>query len=819
MCTKLLMFFFGVLTCVSLNAQSYKVQGKITTTKLEPIAYASIQVKDIRIGTVTKTDGSYEILLEEGKYDLIVTMIGYMPQTITIVVDKDYTQNIILDEEDQNNLPEVIVKGKARDRSEEIIRNVIRGKESILNASGAVSYKLYIKAVQQDSGTKAKKSKPIQRDTSDINADLNRMAMIEIFASVDYESDNRIKEERTGVKRNGNTDRLFYLSATDGNFNFYNNLIKVPGISESPFISPVSYSGLVAYKFKTLKVEQAGKYKVYTISVKPRQLSNATVEGEIIISDSGWVIKKTRFTFPRYHLPEYDFFEVQQQYNFVQNKAWLITSQQFTYFSKTGKGKLSGQTMALYTDHELNKQFPKKHFGSEVSATAQQAYEKDSAFWQTARVQPLTEKEVRFIRYRDSIYRVTHTKTYLDSIDRLTNKVTWKKIAFLGQAIYNRDKERTWYLPPFASLYQPFAFGGSRISPSVFYAKTYKSRKNISVFSYASYGIRNKDLNGSFQLSRMYNPFNRGFYTLSASRDFQAIFQGDAWINSLKRSNYYLSNNFSTGHGLEILNGLNLFTDLDFAFRRSVSDYKTGTLVDSLLVDILDDNKAIAFESYNAVYGTIRLQYTPGQKYIREPKEKIILGSKWPTFYIHWRKGVPGVLQSKVDFDYLEFGVEQQIKLGIAGISRYSAKTGSFLNKKDLRLVDYQFQRRGDPFLYMNPDEAFQALDSTFALFKQFYQLHYVHEFNGVFVNKIPLLKNLQLREVAGAGFLIAPERNLRYTETFAGIERVFKWPFNPLSKFKVGAYVVSSFANKYSNPVQFKVGMTTWNTRRNKWR
>jgi hypothetical protein len=96
---------------------------------------------------------------------------------------------------------------------------------------------------------------------------------------------------------------------------------------------------------------------------------------------------------------------------------------------------------------------------------------------------------------------------------------------------------------------------------------------------------------------------------------------------------------------------------------------------------------------------------------------------------------------------------------------------------------------------------------------------HYMHEFNGALLNKIPLLKKLQLREVAGGGFLIAPERSLRYVEGFAGIERVFKWPFNPLSKFKLGVYVVGSAANKFNNPVQFKIGITSWDRRTNKWR
>ncbi len=218
------------------------------------------------------------------------------------------------------------------------------------------------------------------------------------------------------------------------------------------------------------------------------------------------------------------------------------------------------------------------------------------------------------------------------------------------------------------------------------------------------------------------------------------------------------------------------------------------------------------------MYGKVRLQYTPKQRYLREPKEKVILGSVWPTFYVTLRKGLPSILNSQVNFDYLELGMEQQLNLGLLGNTRYTVKTGSFINQRKLQLIDYQFQRKGDPFLYMNPDEAFQSLDSTFPLFKRFYQGHLVHELNGALLNKIPLLKKLQLREVAGAGFLLAPERNLRYAEVFTGVERVFKWPFNPLTKFKIGAYVVGSVANKFSNPIRFKVGLTTWDIERNKW-
>ena len=71
---------------------------------------------------------------------------------------------------------------------------------------------------------------------------------------------------------------------------------------------------------------------------------------------------------------------------------------------------------------------------------------------------------------------------------------------------------------------------------------------------------------------------------------------------------------------------------------------------------------------------------------------------------------------------------------------------------------------------------------------------------------------------MAGAGFLIAPERKLRYGELFAGIERVFRVPFNPLIRFKLGVYAVGSASNQFRNPVMFKIGITTWDKIRNRW-
>ncbi|MDQ3278461.1 MAG: DUF5686 and carboxypeptidase regulatory-like domain-containing protein, partial [Bacteroidota bacterium] len=791
---RFFLFFFAMASALGIEAQVVKVHGRITNNRMEPLANVSVHLKTSSVGTLSKEDGSYELYISKGTYEIVVSMVGYKTTLLPVTVNDELLQNIILqDDEEKNLLSEVVIKVKLKDRADEIMKTLVEKKDSISSVVKDYSYKAYIKAVQRDSSFSDKEGSVAEPTVSVIK---------EILLKVDKDAANRIKEERLGVKISGPDKLLFYTTTTDGEFNFYNNLISVPRLSPTPFVSPVSNTGLLAYKFKTIRIERHGREKLYTISVRPRALTNATLEGELTVSDSTWNILYARFRFPAYHLQEYSFFEVEQQYDYVAEKAWMLNQQKFTYYADGRNKRVTGQTVVNYSDYELSKQFSRKHFTSEVSVTREAAYHRDSTFWRDARREILSTKEAEFIRNRDSLFAITQTEWYKDSIAAEISRITWKKIGFFGQTLYNRQKERSWYLPPLISLYSPFAFGGGRINAAVGYGKFYPNRKNLFINTSLSYGLRNKDVNGSFDINRMYNPFNRGYYTITAKREFQFIFEGDAYINMIKRSNIYLNNEVGIGHGLEIANGLFLRNELGMALRRSVSNYKTGNLVDSLLGDVLDNNQPIPFEPYNALYGKVRLEYTPFQQYSREPLEKVILGSKWPTLFVEWRKGFKNILASDVDFDYLEAGLQQQVNMGLLGVSKYTVKTGSFLNTADLRLIDYKFQRRGDPFLFMNPHNSFQALDSTFHTIKRFYEGHLVHEFNGFLLNKIPLLKKLQLREIAGTGFLITKERNLRYAELFFGVERAFQSPFNPLDKFKLGIYVTTSVANQFSNPI-----------------
>lgn len=813
---KRLLFFycFTIAFVFAAQAQEFMLSGKITNTKLEPIAYASVHIKELQTGTTTDNNGNFKLQLEAGKYDVIIDMMGYQSQVLTVIVIKDYTLNIILEQEKAKMLGSVEIIGSRKDHAEDIVRNVINHKEELLQKAGNYSSNIYIKATDLNNYKDSKKAK----DTSltKEQKELSGMNMAEIYLTTDHEYPNKIKEERTGVKIRGNSESLFYLTTTDGDFNFYNNLVQLPALSAMPMLSPISNSGLIAYKYKTLRTRKEHNRIIYTIRVTPGKLGNALVTGEMEIMDSAWVMLSSHFELPKFHLIEYDFFSVDQQYEWVNEKAWMPVRIEFTYITKAGTSSLSGNTLAVFSDYKVDTSFAKKHFSTEVSSTAQQAYERDSSFWETIRKEPLTAKELAFINFKDSIKRAHSEVAYLDSVDNYNNRITLKKLFIEGVDNHNWRKERTMVFATIPDLYQPLQLGGGRIGYNFFLFKRYPNKKSITLSTRSSYGFRNKDVQGAISFSKLYNPFSRGSYFINVGREFGQIFAGDAWINQLKRSNIYLKQGIEFGHDLELMNGLVLYNKLEYTGRSSVADYKTNDRLDSSFIGRgLSNNQAVKFEPYNAFYNTIGLQYTPFQKYIREPKEKIILGSKWPTFGVSWRKGLPQFLGSKINFDYLEFGITQKLKLGLAGESRYTFISGTFLNRKDLRLVDYKYMRRGDPWLFLNPTLSFQALDSSFPVFKRFYEGHYLHQFHGSIINKIPFLKKLNLLEVAGGGILYVPERNLRYGELFFGVEKIIRfWR----DRYKIGGYIVTSAANKFSNPIQFKIGIEMFNKRRNSW-
>jgi hypothetical protein len=135
------------------------------------------------------------------------------------------------------------------------------------------------------------------------------------------------------------------------------------------------------------------------------------------------------------------------------------------------KRKLKGITQVAYSNWQFNPDFPEKFFSNELGVTTEEAYERDSTYWDKIRPDPLTPEEQRKKFVQDSLTAIYTSEHYLDSVDAVFNKITFLKVLWFGIENRNRHKKQQWYFSSLADLWEPVAAGGMRIGPGFQYFK------------------------------------------------------------------------------------------------------------------------------------------------------------------------------------------------------------------------------------------------------------------------------------------------------------------------------------------------------------
>jgi len=821
-------FLGGILIFVSSSVKAQSISGRIVDENNNPIPYANIFIQEENSGVSSNAGGEYFITIDPGFYNFVVSSMGYKTQKFGIQVpDKPMKMDFQLTSS-AIELNEVEVKVKRRDPAYEIIQKVIENKEKSRTTLNSARTQIYLKASEVVDRKKKKEAgppkeeDPDEKKTGDIDpfeearkkelARLEQINLVEMQLTLNYLYPDQYKEERTAYKRYGASAGLFIPVFSETDFNFYYNLVHLKGISEVPMISPISRTAIVSYKYKleqTLKEE--GKV-VYKIKVSARKAGDATCNGFLFINDSTWNINRLELTLHKGGLKFFDDFTIRQEYKEVEEGLWIPHRQEFDYVTKSGKSTFRGNTVLVYSQFERNYAFPSKFFGNEVAVTTAEAYKKDSAFWNHTRPAPLTEDQYKMIRHRDSVEAVLNSKKYQDSIQAKFNRVTVGEVLYHGVGFRNYENKSSFYISGLLNILDFAVVGGFRLGPHASYFRKFENERWIATRGSINMGIKNNDLQGASSIWALYNPYRLAWGGLSVGRQFQSINSFDAYLNQLSISNYILHDYVEVRHRKELFNGFYIQTDANFADRSSVRGYDAT----SPLQYIIDEDDPIDFRGYQATITHLNFSYTPFQKFMTEPNRKIVLGSKWPTFHFTHRKGWKDIFGSDVDFDYVEFMVDQKIPLGTLGTSKYTIQFGKFANSKTLPFVDLKRFRQSDRYLMSAPMHSFQLLDTALNTTDWFLEAHYMHHFNGAMINNIPLVKKLKLRTVAGAGFMWIRENNYRHQEVLGGVERIFK--VGPRRRLKLGLYGVVSESNFSAPRADWKVSIDLIDTWKRDW-
>lgn len=791
-------------------AQIYhSVHGYVFSFQNEPLQNASVRIFDLQTGTQTNADGQYELQLEQGLHRISVSYLGYIPQTIELVIDSAVVYNFFL-EPDEKVLSEVVINVKKKDYSYEVIRNVIENKERWQNQYQNLSSQTYVKAIEEIQTLKPPKEE--EENTNPFMADsLPNLNYFEANIIRYEETSGKHKEERTGVKKFGDINDLYYTSTTDGQFDLYQNLQVIKKLGENALISPFSTIGYLGYKFKLLETYHNGERLVHRIQVKPKDLGNSLYEGEVEVLDGLWAIHKVKLSVPKRLLIEYNSFSLEQEYELVKGKR-VLTKEAFKWALKGGGQTKKGRTEVSHSNFVFDSTYARNFFGPEVGLTTAEAYKRDSSYWESIRPKPLNSTERAVVKAKELEEIRLNSKEYLDSIDAVYNRVTPLKVLWSGVGHINRANKTDWRFGSLPELLNPVAIGGWRVQYRIQYMKRFENRKRLEINPYLNYGFLNKDLRGFVNFNFLYNPIRQSSIFASAGQGFEVI-NGNATLGDLvKRNNFYINTGLIISHRTELFNGFYLNSRLDWNKREDFGDFQFAKLGN----DFFESNEPASFPTTRIVKPQIRIDYTPGQKYLREPNEKIVLGSRWPTFSLRSSFGLnaDGKKLSKA-FNYTEFNVSQYFNVGILGTSEYRIALGKFMDTTRLAPMDYQYQRGGDPIWFSPSMYTYQLIPQTFATFNWFFESHYEHQFNGFLTSKLPLLNKTGINTVAGAGLLYVPERKYQYSELYGGANRVFRLG---KSRFRLGAYYVISQSNKDGFRSGFKFSLEPYNREKNTW-
>ena len=606
---------------------------------------------------------------------------------------------------------------------------------------------------------------------------------------------------------------VFFDQAESWEFNFYKNTMTKDMLTAQPLVSPLSSAGAANYRYEYAGLKYIDSCKVYILKIDPVFPNDALFEGYISFYDSSFAIDQVDLEINPGALLYCESFHIMQKYKKPKGNESIPVETLIEYTIKEGKRNIKTTALCVHMESTTSPDsMSYRNRAGEVRFYEPFALERDSAYWDSCRMVPLSPLEISYSKEIDSLRRWYGSDEFQFRIDSTFNEISLLRVLFRGIGQRNSKKQTRWYINPVVSQLNFFGIGGYRHNLSGSFRKRFTNEFLLETDGMIDYGFRNNDVCGRVGFGLTYVPqkFVRTFVRFGDYYDM--INQGASISQIFSRSNFVRTKTFAISQRMEVINGLFAELSFNYSFQKPINDLELANWSNSLFGDL---NDPIDFDLYNKSEIRLDLVYRIKQKYMMKGRRKILLGSKWPDITFVWRKGFPGFLHSEVNFDYLEFGFKDYMKLNRWGTSNYAFSVGSFVNRANLRVVEHKYFRGSDMYFFSDPTRSFQLLGPTLSSSSAFMQGNYIHHFDGMILGKVPFLSKLNVNLAGGTGFLFMEQNHFRHFEFFAGIEKRIRIRDEI---FRLGFYGVTADNNFSDAVLTWKIGINFFDSYSRKW-
>ncbi len=593
-------------------------------------------------------------------------------------------------------------------------------------------------------------------------------------------------------------------------FDILQHHLRVDGVSQKLIASPFSDLGHATYLYSITNFEERIGGNVYCIQIQPRFKREALIQGSIWIQDSTFRIEKIEYTFTPRALTYYNDFTFRQELADWKNIQY-VKSRIIDYHITQDLDSVHGKTIMVFdTPHFVSKNQLKK--SKELQSYADDYDQKDQAYWKAIRPIPLDSMENEYAHFCDSVQTKYNSTRYLTIRDSLYNKITFWDVTLSGINFQNSFKKIKYSIAPLMANYDFLGVGGVRPKINGSFSKEFESGKSIFIEPNLSYGFANQDLRGSLSVGVGYNPNKFMRTNISVEDNYNQLNRTPSISTVLARSNYIRSKGFGINHTMQIVPAL---------FGRFAINYSEKTPLNGMKLEDWSDalygqyNRPVDFQSYSRLDLNLRFEYRIGQKYYSKKGRIYYLPNKNPRIFLEYFQGVPGFFKSTIDYKRIMFRMEQNFSIPVIGEGFWNFETGQYLSKKNISVGEYFYFRGTDPYWFSNPSTSFQLLGLQLSSSSSYMRGSYLHHFNGMFTNKIPLINRLKITETAGTAFLGIPDQGFWHQELYVGAERIFKIKGQ---MFRFSAYACTSDNNFTKAAVTYKFGIAFFNTFTKRW-
>jgi hypothetical protein len=385
-------FAFILILAVIAAASAFPasiVRGKVSdASSAEPLAAANVRLQGTARGTITNLDGEFSLALGEGRHHLIVSMLGYAPDTVAVDPPAAAYLRISL-RPAEILLPEVVIT--AEDPGIGIIRKAIAAKR--IWSARLRSYEM-----------KAFTRQTIRRDTA-------VASITESYTTGYWQAGDTLREIVTQKRQTANVEAGMNFASVGGILNFSDDEILFSGFR---FVGPIAENALEYYDYKLIRTRANRGGDVYELEMTPRRRTSPLFTGSIMISGGTYalagvdVVPNEAFRIPfvsdlslRYR----------QQFSLIDTAYWMPVDIRidgaFTIgFAGISIPRIGLNQTSVISDYSVNIPLPDSVFRKPRLTIDSSATRTDSASWHDAIPLPLSGEEQKAYNELDSTQKL-----------------------------------------------------------------------------------------------------------------------------------------------------------------------------------------------------------------------------------------------------------------------------------------------------------------------------------------------------------------------------------------------------------------------------